>query len=214
MGEEPDRDLWSDPDPDGGARESIGSYLASQRRLRGISLDELAMRTRIPRRNLERLESGAFDDQPDGFVRGFVRTVAAELGLDSQEAVMRLVGEPAAQDEEWRRRRRVGVALALAAVGLLGVLLGGWVLREAARWVASPAPGVEEELVYRRDAVRALAEAQRADPAPVPPATAPEPASESALAAGPEPASEAAPALDSEPAPDHAGASDPAAAGP
>ncbi|MDH5565971.1 MAG: helix-turn-helix domain-containing protein, partial [Myxococcales bacterium] len=55
---------------------AVGAYLAAQRRLRGISLDELAERTVIPRRNLERLESGAFDGNADGFTRGFVRTVS------------------------------------------------------------------------------------------------------------------------------------------
>ena len=67
--------------------DSIGRYLARQRRLRGVSLDDLAAQTCIPRRSLERLEDGAFDRQADGFVRGFVRTVAAALGLDAEEAV-------------------------------------------------------------------------------------------------------------------------------
>src|SRR5262249_1813240 len=78
---------------------SVGQYLANQRRLRRISLEELAERTRIPRRNLERLESGAFDSAVDGFTRGFVRTVAEALGLDADEAVMRLVGEPPAEED-------------------------------------------------------------------------------------------------------------------
>ncbi len=38
-------------DPQG----SIGRYLASQRRLRDISLDQLAALTKLPRRSLERL---------------------------------------------------------------------------------------------------------------------------------------------------------------
>ena len=49
---------------------SVGLYLAGQRRLRGISVDDLAAQTRIPRRNIERLEAGAFDAAPDGFSRG------------------------------------------------------------------------------------------------------------------------------------------------
>ena len=49
--------------------ESIGFYLARERRMRGISLDELADLTKIPRRSLERLEAGAFDHNPDGFAR-------------------------------------------------------------------------------------------------------------------------------------------------
>ena len=72
----------------------VGQYLASQRRLRDISLDELAELTKIPRRSLERLEAGSFDGTSDGFVRGFVRCVAASLGLDPDEAVMRLMDEP------------------------------------------------------------------------------------------------------------------------
>lgn len=138
---------------------SIGRYLASQRKLRGITLDELAARTKIPRRNLERLESGAFDAEPDGFVRGFVRTVAEALGLDPQEAVMRLVGEPAGGDEEWHQRRLwtlVGVAL----IGFVLLFAIGFGLQMAARWVVEPSGG-EPEVVYRRDAVRSLAEQVR-----------------------------------------------------
>jgi hypothetical protein len=137
-------------------RFSIGRYLASQRELRGISLDELASRTKIPRRNLERLESGAFDAQQDGFVRGFVRTVADALGLDSQEAVMRMVSEPATGDEErlwWRAR----MALLAVVVGGVLLLLLGLGLRLATRWVVEPAGGPPDH-VYRRDAVRSLAE--------------------------------------------------------
>jgi hypothetical protein len=138
-------------------RFSIGRYLASQRELRGISLDELALRLKIPRRNLERLESGAFDAQSDGFVRGFVRTVAEGLGLDANETLMRMTGEPAGFDDEllWRRRVRLG---------LVGVLLGGVLLlllglglRLATRWVVEPAGGPPDH-VFRRDAVRSLAE--------------------------------------------------------
>lgn len=144
--------------PEPGGAFSIGRFLASQRRLRGISLDELAARTRIPRRNLERLEAGAFDTQSDGFVRGFVRTVADALGLDADETVMRLAQEPSSADEEWlrrRRRRAIWVVAALAA----GVLaLGVVAVRLGARWLASPGPDPSAAWVYRRDAVRALAE--------------------------------------------------------
>ena len=73
-------------------RSSLGHYLASQRRLRGISLEELAARTRIPGRNLERLESGVMDGDSDGLSRGLVRIVAHALGLDPDDAVMRLIG--------------------------------------------------------------------------------------------------------------------------
>jgi transcriptional regulator with XRE-family HTH domain len=86
--------------------ERVGQYLANQRRLRRISIEELAERTRIPRRNLERLESGAFDSAADGFTRGFVRTVAEALGLDAGETVMRLVGGRAPRKIARARRDR------------------------------------------------------------------------------------------------------------
>ncbi len=138
-------------------RSSIGRYLASQRKLRGISLDELAARTKIPRRNLERLESGAYDTQSDGFVRGFVRTVAEALGLDSHEALMRMAGEPAGEDEEQILRRRVRVAVLGVVVGGILLLLFGFGLRLATRWIVEPTGGPPDH-VFRRDAVRSLAE--------------------------------------------------------
>jgi Helix-turn-helix domain len=146
-------------------RFSIGRYLASQRELRGISLDELSARTKIPRRNLERLESGAFDAQSDGFVRGFVRTVAQALGLDSNEVVMRMSGEPTGADEDalWRRRMRV-VLLTVVLGGLLLIGLGLG-LRQATRWIVEPAGGPPDH-VFRRDAVRSLADQQHDAAAP------------------------------------------------
>lgn len=143
--------------------DSIGRYLARQRRLRGVSLDELAAQTRIPRRSLERLEDGAFDHQADGFARGFVRTVAAALGLDAEEAVMRLLDEPAADAFENEIRhlalQRWGVASVLLLSGAAAIF-GIWAL-----WThdSSDSPdAVASEIVYRRDAVRELAKDVRA----------------------------------------------------
>ena len=194
--------LTADPE------RSIGTYLARQRELRGISLDELATLTRIPRRSLERLESGVFDRAPDGFVRGFVRTVAAALGLDPDEAVMRLLCEPAVDaDVEpagavWTSPMLRWAALALAfllAAGAIGWLAAG--LRERAG-----APRADE-VVIRRDPVRELARevGQRAgetgEQAAAPGGPAPTDAGGSATAR--EPA-----ALDSDTAPSDAEAPD------
>jgi hypothetical protein len=142
-------------------RFSIGRYLASQRQLRGISLDDLATRTKIPRRNLERLESGAFDAQSDGFVRGFVRTVAEALGLDANETLMRMTGEPAGDDENALWRRRMRAALFGVVLGALLLLALGLGLRSATRWIVEPAGGPPDH-VFRHDAVRSLAEHERA----------------------------------------------------
>ena len=144
---------------------SIGSYLARQRRLRGVSVDELASLTRIPRRSLERLEAGAFDDTPDGFVRGFVRTVAAALGLDPDEAVNRLLREPR-EDEALllakarHERRKLALRLGLAAAALLVVLALG----RLSVWVFAGESEGSGPVVYRHDTLRALADPPEPEP--------------------------------------------------
>jgi hypothetical protein len=134
---------------------ALGSWLAQQRELRGISREELSALTRLPIRSLERLEAGAFDGQQDGFVRGFVRTVAVAIGLDPDDAVARLLAEPAARP---RRRaldpRRVAVAgVGLLAAAALAAALVEWVQSEP----TVPAAAAEDAPILRPDPVRALA---------------------------------------------------------
>jgi cytoskeletal protein RodZ len=159
------RGIPDSPTLNGEARtvdDSIGLYLARERRMRGISLDELANITKIPRRSLERLEAGAFDRNPDGFVRGFVRTVAVGLGLSPEEAVMRMLGEPPESGEMLRNRPADARRWLLVASGFVAVVAG---LAVAAwQWYSSAPPaevGADgPEIVYRHDAIRALTEAQ------------------------------------------------------
>lgn len=137
--------------------ESVGEYLATQRRLRSISLDELCQRTKIPRRNLECLEAGDFDGRTDGFARGFVRAVALNLGLDADEAVMRMVGEPKADDESFAVASlrawlgRLALLVAIAAFGFALWRVGAW-LAEPDRVVQAPS-----DTLFRRDVVSDLA---------------------------------------------------------
>ena len=135
---------------------SAGRYLAGQRLLRGISLDDLAVLTKIPRRSLERLEAGAFDHVADGFSRGFVRAVADALGLDPDEAVLRLLAEPPDEDAAGVRaaaRHRFAMGLGLA-VALAAVLLGLWGVRRI--WIGSGWWQSTPVVVYRHDALRSL----------------------------------------------------------
>jgi cytoskeletal protein RodZ len=206
------------PDHSPARSRGIGAWLARQRRLRGISLDELESLTRVPRRSLERLEAGAYDASPDGFARGFVRTVASAIGLDPDDAVSRMLSEVALPPP--RRRSRVLPAL-LVLVSLLG--LGGLLalasgLLTLPRGWGLPAVSPSPAEVRRRDFVSELAAdvaagrvALPAKPAPVEPPPVPdaeaarqaaagsdaEPGPEATLAPDPLPAAEAAP----EPAP-------------
>jgi hypothetical protein len=161
-----DRDEAAPGRESSGPDLAIGRYLARQRRLRGVSLDELAGLTKIPLRSLERLEDGAFDHQADGFARCFVRTVAEALGLDAEEAVMRLLGEPPSGDEGLalrrlsQRRWALGSALLVGGAAAIFVLWSLW-----SGDASGPADEASQEIVYRRDVVRELAEAQRASDA-------------------------------------------------
>lgn len=148
----------------------IGAYLARQRRLRDISLEDLAARTKIPRRSLVRLESGAFDRASDGFSRGFVRAVATALGLDADDAVARLLREPAGESEKAERGLpRLHGSLGRGIAALLGAALLGLVLWGAGRlWPSAEPAAPGEGLSHRRDAVRELAEAVARGEEPAP----------------------------------------------
>lgn len=138
----------------------IGGYLRRQRVLRGMTTEELARLTRIPLRSIERLENGQFDGVTDGFVRGFVRTVAEALGLDTEDTISRMLQEPASSAAEARdagRSFKQGLA-GLAAVLLLSLaFLGLRAVWDAARGEVG-GEGSREAVVWR-DPVRTLAEA-------------------------------------------------------
>lgn len=184
-------------DGDAIGAERIGAYLARQRQLRGISPEDLASQMRIPLRSLQRLEAGAFDHDPDGFARGFVRTVAIALGLPPDETIARMLPEAHGHDDAdaaaalARLARAVGVAVALGALGASSWM---WLASGASRTLAPNFRAREDGLVVRRDAVRALAaehglldaSAEAGTLAPLPPAAAP-------AAPGPDPAPDAAP---------------------
>lgn len=133
---------------------ALGAWLARQRELRGISREELSALTRLPLRSLERLEAGAYDGQQDGFVRGFVRTVALAIGLDPDDAVARLLAEPAARPH---RRGLDPRRVAVATVGLLGALALCLALLEWVQAPAEPSESSEDAPILRPDPVRALA---------------------------------------------------------
>ncbi len=142
----------------------IGEYLRRQRVLRGMTMVELAELTRIPLRSLERLEGGRFDGETDGFVRGFVRTVASALGLDADDTVARMLQEPSAS--AWERHGPGRSAKQAFAVVLSVLVLGCVFLGLSAVWNAllgDASRPASREVVIWRDPVRALAAATGAD---------------------------------------------------
>ena len=66
----------------------VGAMLQGARERRGLSLDELAHRTKISVRVLRAIEGNAFHLVPQGiFVRGYLRAYAREVGVDPDATV-------------------------------------------------------------------------------------------------------------------------------
>jgi len=83
---------------------SPGQFIMQQRKRRGMSTEQLAAATKIPRRSLELLEAGRYSELPGPvFVKGFFRCAARSLGLDS-EAVLELLYEEERAALKARRR--------------------------------------------------------------------------------------------------------------
>ena len=69
---------------------SIGQSLREEREARNISVEEIAVATKIVSRHLEALEADRLDMMPGGFfVKGIIRAYASAIGLDPDEVLGR-----------------------------------------------------------------------------------------------------------------------------
>ena len=76
----------------------LGSTLQNARERTGLSLSDIAARTRIPLKSLRAIEANNFAVVPAGiFVRGFIRSYAREVGVEPEAAIAeyRAMTEPA-----------------------------------------------------------------------------------------------------------------------
>ena len=119
--------------------ESIGEFFRQVRETKGLSLDDVASKTRIHPDFLIALEESNFAKLPDQvFAKGFVRSYARSLGLDEEEAMRRfvesagsfydkqaereLLRQKQAEDDRRKRANRKAVIAGLG-VALLGLVL-------------------------------------------------------------------------------------------
>ncbi len=66
----------------------IGKELKEVREEKGITLEEVAEKTKISQRFLEAIENGRWEELPEEvYLRGFLKTYAEVLGLDGKEFV-------------------------------------------------------------------------------------------------------------------------------
>lgn len=72
--------------------ENLGEYIKKEREKKGITLDEAAKATRIGKTYLKAIEEGDFSIQSPVFMKGFLRSYADFLGLDSTDILGRYKG--------------------------------------------------------------------------------------------------------------------------
>src|SRR5688572_22930192 len=79
----------------------VGTQLRTAREQRGLSLDDLSKQTKLKVSVLQALEEGNVDAlPPPSYVRGYVRVLAAEFGLDANDLASRY--HAFAQEEQLR----------------------------------------------------------------------------------------------------------------
>ncbi len=90
--------------------ESIGEFFKQVRETKGLTIDEVASKTRIRTDFVKALEEGNFAKLPDQvFARGFVRSYARSLGLDEDDAIQRFTQSAGAYYDKQGERERLKV---------------------------------------------------------------------------------------------------------
>ena len=90
--------------------ESIGEFFRQVRETKGLTIDEVASKTRIRTDFVKALEDGNFAKLPDQvFARGFVRSYARSLGLDEDDAIQRFTQSAGAYYDKQVERERLKV---------------------------------------------------------------------------------------------------------
>jgi len=121
---------------------SVGERLREARERQKVSLHAIAEKTNISVRFLDAIEKGQFDKLPGGiFTRGFIRSYAAQVGLDPDATVAQFLSDEPAQrdddiDEAPPRTQGdgptigtmllAGIGIIVAALVLVYVLRPGW----------------------------------------------------------------------------------------
>jgi cytoskeleton protein RodZ len=190
--------------------ESFGARLKREREQQKVTLEDIALSTKIGTRFLRALEEEHFDQLPGGiFNKGFVRAYARHLGMDEGQAISDYLaasgtGQPEKKPEEVREVREVEVRpedtsevaaripWGIFAIVLLLVALGfaawGFLSREKSvrPAVAPPLPAATKTppAAPPKTEVRKTASAE---PSTAPVAASPKPAEAATVPPGPVP---------------------------
>src|SRR5580765_8044017 len=136
----PRRNCWHGSSRRETSMESIGEFFKQVRETKGLTIDEVASKTRIRTDFVKALEDGNFAKLPDQvFARGFVRSYARSLGLDEEDAIHRFAQSAGpyydkqvererlkvrqAEEERKRQANRKAVAIAIGIAILTLIFL-------------------------------------------------------------------------------------------
>ena len=164
----------------------FGATLRQAREHRGVSLREISAATKIPMAALQALEKNEIARLPGGiFTRAFVRSYAAEVGLDPEQTVREFLsqfplegvadGSPYVDDTEehdafqsQQRMARTLLRLVLLSLPLVGLIIYGTMSGRETN-APPPGPSTSEELAGPSDdsALRVRGEAEPLSAAPV-----------------------------------------------
>jgi cytoskeleton protein RodZ len=141
---------------DSGSHPTIGHELTVAREAAGLAIADVAAQLRIRGEFLAALEEGRPDALPGvTYAIGYVRTYAAFLGLDVEQAVTRFKQEAAGLEQRTQlvfpspapEGRVPGFGLMFASVLLAGMAYGGWYwMSERGMSVYDMVPDVPERL--------------------------------------------------------------------
>jgi len=148
--------------------EKAGEILRRTREARQISLEEIAKKTKISLRFLRAIEKGEDRILPaDVFVRGFLRSYARILGLDSEEIVEQYKQDhgilAGGGDED--NARPLPLFFLWVSLAVIGVCLVAALVFFFRPWSKSPGPPLIPEPVSRTEAAPSMPPAPASAPA-------------------------------------------------
>ena len=160
------------------ARTTVGTRLRARREEMGLSLDEVAQRTRVPLRHLQAIEDGTYASLPSiTYAMGFTKAYARVVGLEEAEVGRELRKELGSTFDE--RPEYVPYEMAdptrVPSRGLawIGVVVAGLIVLGGAIWFGSSWLRSSNTAAPQTAAVEAPAPATPRAPAAQPTAAAP-----------------------------------------
>ena len=135
--------------------EDFGAHLKSERELRGVTIDEVASKTKIHARYLHALENNQFEKLPgEVFIHGFIRSMAKVIGADENEllsAYSDIIKEPSHEDKNlstpFQEKPKLNInfilLLSLVILFLAGALVGlKFIFQKDSKVSTEPSPPV------------------------------------------------------------------------